>query len=296
MHQARSIDVAESHGGYIWIENRFIEKVLPKLSGNDVRIYLCLVRNVPQNDEADPLTPYDLSQAKIGKDLTLSRKSVNRATKRLEENSATETIRVAGYTNRYLLLGVGNGGETRRIELVKGKGNRGFTWIANTCVNTLLELNGTVIKVYLYVARWVNQKSKEQLTLWPLFQAKIAKDLNLHRSTVNKALRILDVEHHLIEKVTTPGRAIRYRLLETCEVNTTGDVKEILQGSNENPTPPVNESLQVNSANRCEASARDTPKSTSKNKKRNLKKRKGKLVSLKTALEEYVASWGENDS
>lgn len=293
MGQGRNIAVAERNGGYTWIENRFIETTLPKLSRTDTKIYHYLVRNVPYGYESEPLTPPWLSQSKIGETLNLSRESVNKGTKRLEGNGAIKTRREPGYPNRYLLLGIVNPGKARRLGLVKE--DRGFTWIANTCIDKfLLKLSGTEIKVYIYLTRRTNQKSTNQITWTGLSAAKIAKDLNLDRSTVNEAFRKLE-KGGLIETITKPGYANRYRLLETCEENTTGGVKETRQGCNGNPIPPVQEILHVDGAKRYEASAGGCPKSTLKKRKRNIIKRRGEFVLLGTVVKEILNRLG-NDS
>jgi DNA-binding MarR family transcriptional regulator len=286
MRQGRNIAAAERNGGYTWLENRFIETVLLTFSGTDTRIYLYLVRNIPYGYESEPLTPSWLSQSKIGETLNLSRESVNRGTKRLEGNGAIKTRREPGYSNRYLLLGKVNLGKARRLGLVKE--DRGFTWIANTCIDKfLLKLSGTEIKVYMYLARRTDQKSKNQITWTGLSAAKIAKALNLDRSTVNEARCKLE-KVGLIEKIPKPGYANRYRLLETCEENTTGGVKETRQGCNGNPTPPVTEIRQVNGAKRYEIRAGGSPKSTLKKREKNIIKRRGECVLLGTVVKEIL--------
>lgn len=104
MKEARNLDKAEANGGYLWIENSFVDKILPDLSSQATRVYLFMVRNAPQDKKYDPVTRQGLSVAKISKALHRSRVSITSALKELGESGVIERIKTPGCPNRYRLL------------------------------------------------------------------------------------------------------------------------------------------------------------------------------------------------
>lgn len=104
MGEPRSLDKAEANGGYFWIEIRFVDENISRLSGQAARVYLYLVRNSPQGKKADPITKKGLSASKIGEALDRDRTSIVPALKELEDLGAIEKIKEPGRPNRYRLL------------------------------------------------------------------------------------------------------------------------------------------------------------------------------------------------
>lgn len=104
MGEPRSLDKAVANGGYFWIENSFVDKILSKLSGQAARVYIYLVRNSPQGKKSDPITRIGLSASKIGGALYRDRTSIVPALKELERLGAIEKIKEPGCPNRYRLL------------------------------------------------------------------------------------------------------------------------------------------------------------------------------------------------
>jgi DNA-binding transcriptional MocR family regulator len=103
MGKARSLDTAEDNGGYAWVENSFIQRILPKLSGQAVRVYLYLISQVPYSRKVEPLTK-PISAATIAETLKSNRRSIVAALKELSELGVIEKIKEPGLPNRYLLL------------------------------------------------------------------------------------------------------------------------------------------------------------------------------------------------
>jgi DNA-binding MarR family transcriptional regulator len=104
MGEPRSLDKAVANGSYLWIENRFVDGNISRLSGQAARVYLYLVRNSPQGKKADPITRKGLSASKIGEALDRDRTSIVPALKELEGLGAIEKIKEPGRPNRYRLL------------------------------------------------------------------------------------------------------------------------------------------------------------------------------------------------
>lgn len=103
MGEPRSLDKAEANGGYLWIENSFVDRILPELSSRATEVYLYLVRKAPQGKKYDPVTK-SISMSQIGQVLGCSRETVAKAIDALEACGAIEKIKYPGLANRYRLL------------------------------------------------------------------------------------------------------------------------------------------------------------------------------------------------
>lgn len=103
MVKGRSLDKAVPNGGYIWIENSFVDNILPFISPRALQVYVFLVRKAPQQKEYNPLTK-SISMKQIGRFLNCSRETVSKAIQELETHKVIEKVKVKGMTNRYLLL------------------------------------------------------------------------------------------------------------------------------------------------------------------------------------------------
>lgn len=105
----RNLDRAILNGGYIWIQNTFVDKILPRLTPLAIKVYLFLVRYTCQTKEFEPITWKELPATKIAKAIGSNRTSVFNAISELEIAEVIERFQEEpGSGNYYRLLNIPN--------------------------------------------------------------------------------------------------------------------------------------------------------------------------------------------
>lgn len=103
MKETRSLGKAEAHGGYSWVENSFIRELLPRLSGQAVKVYLYLVSKTPYIKKAEQITK-QISASEIAAFLGCTSRTIVKALNELETASVIERLGEPGKPNSYRLL------------------------------------------------------------------------------------------------------------------------------------------------------------------------------------------------
>jgi hypothetical protein len=104
MTESRSLAKAENNGGYSWVENSFIDDVLPKLSGLAAKVYLLLIRKIHNGRDREQITRVGIPVSELAKTLKRSKPSVIKALNELEVAGAIEKIKAPGFSNKYRFL------------------------------------------------------------------------------------------------------------------------------------------------------------------------------------------------
>lgn len=104
MKEVRSLDKAEANGGYIWIEKKLVQKILPYFSGQAARVYLYLVSKAPQGKNSDSVTKQGSSASEIGRYLRCTGRTITKTISELERLGVIQRVKSPGLSNRYILL------------------------------------------------------------------------------------------------------------------------------------------------------------------------------------------------